>query len=120
MRALVASTCAELLRLRRWPTLWVLAGVWITLNLTFVYVFNYIAFRSGESSTVTEGVPAEALLASVLPSAVPQSLVQGMPMFGGAILMILGALAVGSGYGWGTWKSVFSQGPAGWPRSAAP
>jgi ABC-2 type transport system permease protein len=43
-------------------------------------------------------------------------LVQGMPMFGGAILMILGALAAGSGYGWGTWKTVLTQGPG---RSAA-
>ena len=37
-------------------------------------------------------------------------------MFGGAIVMILGALAVGSGYGWGTWKTVFTQGPS---RAAA-
>jgi len=35
-----------------------------------------------------------------------------MPMFGGAIVMILGALAVGSGYGWGTWKTVYTQGPS--------
>lgn len=111
MSALAASTRAELLRLRRWPVLWVLIGVWITLNLTFVYVFNYIAYRSGKTSTVTEGVPPEALLADILPSAVPLSLIQGMPMFGGAILMILGALAVGSGYGWGTWKTVLTQGP---------
>jgi ABC-type transport system involved in multi-copper enzyme maturation permease subunit len=26
-------------------------------------------------------------------------------------MMILGALAVGSGYGWGTWKTVFTTGP---------
>ena len=37
-------------------------------------------------------------------------------MFGGAIVMILGALAVGSGYGWGTWKTVYTQGPS---RAAA-
>ena len=34
-------------------------------------------------------------------------------MFGGALVLILGALAVGSGYGWGTWKTVFTQGPSG-------
>lgn len=116
MNGLVNSTRAELLRLRRWPALWVLVGVWVTMNLTFGYVFNYIAYRTGDTSTVTEGVPLEALLADVLPSALPQTLVQGMPMFGGAILMILGALAVGSGYGWGTWKTVFTQGPG---RAAA-
>ena len=47
----------------------------------------------------------------MLPAAIPDVLVQGMPMFGGAIVLILGALAVGSGYGWGTWKTVLTQGP---------
>jgi len=111
MSALAASTRAELLRLRRWPVLWVLVGVWVALNLTFVYVLNYVAYRTGDTSTATEGVPPEELLAEVLPAAVPLSMVQGMPVFGGAILMILGALAVGSGYGWGTWKTVLTQGP---------
>jgi hypothetical protein len=39
------------------------------------------------------------------------TLVQGMPMFGGALVLIMGALIVGSGYGWGTWKTVFTTGP---------
>jgi hypothetical protein len=34
-----------------------------------------------------------------------------MPMFGGALLLIMGALVVGSGYGWGTWKTIFTMGP---------
>jgi hypothetical protein len=38
-------------------------------------------------------------------------MVQGMPMFGGALVLILGALAVGSGHGWGTWKTVLTTGP---------
>lgn len=116
MSALVASTRAELLRLRRWPTLWVLLGVWFLLNLSFVYVFNYVAYRTGDPSGPNEGVPAASLLADVLPAGVPDGLVQGMPLFGGAIAMILGALAVGSGYGWGTWKTALTQGPG---RAAA-
>ena len=111
MNGLMKSTRAELLRLRRWPALWVLVGVWLTMNLTFGYIFNYIAYRTGDSSNVNEGIPPEALLADLLPSALPEVLVQGMPMFGGAILLILGAVAVGSGYGWGTWKTVLTQGP---------
>jgi ABC-2 type transport system permease protein len=35
-----------------------------------------------------------------------------MPMFGGALMLVLGALVAGNGYGWGTWKTVFTQGPA--------
>jgi hypothetical protein len=39
-------------------------------------------------------------------------LIQGMPMFGGALMMVLGAIVAGNGYGWGTWKTVFTQGPS--------
>jgi ABC-type transport system involved in multi-copper enzyme maturation permease subunit len=116
MTALLRSTRAELLRIGRWPALWVLTGTWLTLNVLFVYVFDYVAYLTGDSSGPTSGVPTDELLAGVLPAAVPTSLVQGMPVFGGAILMILGALAAGSGYGWGTWKTTLTQGPG---RAAA-
>ena len=110
MTTLTATTRAELLRLRRWPTLWVLLGVWTALSLTFSFVFPYLAYRSGDPDAF-QGGPSEQLLTSMLPPAVPQVLVGGTPMFGGAIVMILGALAAGSGFGWGTWKTVFTQGP---------
>ena len=77
----------------------------------FGYVFDYIGYRTGEQLRVSDGVPRARCWPSLLPAAIPDVLVQGMPMFGGAIMMILGALAVGSGYGWGTWKTVFTQGP---------
>jgi ABC-type transport system involved in multi-copper enzyme maturation permease subunit len=32
-------------------------------------------------------------------------------MFGSALVLILAALATGSGYGWNTWRTVFTQGP---------
>jgi hypothetical protein len=51
------------------------------------------------------------LLADLLPEAIPRIYTGGLPMFGGAIMMILGALAAGSGFGWGTWKTVLTQGP---------
>jgi hypothetical protein len=54
---------------------------------------------------------ATSLLADLLPANAPHVLIQGTPMFGGALVMIMGALAVGSGYGWGTWKTVLTQGP---------
>ena len=49
-RALWASVRAEMLRLRMWPAVWVLAGVWLALNLTFAYVFDYIAYTTGSGS----------------------------------------------------------------------
>jgi ABC-2 type transport system permease protein len=111
---MTASVRAELMRLGRWPTTWVLCGTWLVLNLTFGYLFNYLSYRSedggGFANQVSEG-SAAALLGEMMPERVPVTMVQGLPMFGGALMLILGAVAVGSGYGWGTWKTVFTTGP---------
>ncbi|MEC3955477.1 ABC transporter permease [Nocardia sp. CDC153] len=112
MRDLLASTRAELLRLRRWPAYWVVLGTWILLNLTFAYLFNYLAFSTGSSTRMSNGLPREELLRQMLPAAVPEVFTQGMAMFGGALMLVLGALAVGSGYGWGSWKTALTQGPS--------
>ncbi|MFC9786682.1 ABC transporter permease subunit [Rhodococcus sp. NPDC127528] len=111
MNTLSASFRAELLRLRKWPSLWVLSAAWLLLDLTFVYVFNYLTYRSGGGTGFGAAVPRSVLLARMLPGAVPEVLTQGMAMFGGALILTLGALAAGSGYGWGTWKTVLTQGP---------
>ncbi|MFI9505870.1 ABC transporter permease subunit [Nocardia sp. NPDC052566] len=111
-RDLFASTRAELLRLRKWPAFWTVLGSWVVLNLVFAYLFNYLAYTSGQSSRMSNGLPKDALLQQMLPAAVPEVFTQGMAMFGGALMLILGALVVGSGFGWGTWKTVFTQGPS--------
>ncbi|MEU4706506.1 ABC transporter permease [Nocardia salmonicida] len=111
-RDLTASVRAEAVRLGRWPAFWIVLGTWILLNLTFAYLFNYLAYASGESGAMSDGLPREVLLGQLVPAAVPEVFTQGMSMFGGALVLILGALAVGSGYGWGTWKTVFTQGPS--------
>ncbi len=110
-RDLTASIRAEALRLGRWPAFWIILGVWILLNLTFAYLFNYLGYTSSEGGALVEGVPREVVLGQLLPAAVPEVFTQGMAMFGGALMLVLGALATGSGYGWGTWKTVFTQGP---------
>jgi ABC-2 type transport system permease protein len=108
----LASANAELLRLRKWPAVWVTIGAWLALTAMFGYLFNYVSYTSGSTSFANEGVSPESLLAEILPANVDHVLLQGMPMFGGALMMVLGAIAAGNGYGWGTWKTVFTQGPS--------
>jgi ABC-type transport system involved in multi-copper enzyme maturation permease subunit len=112
---MIASMRAELVRLGRWPTVWVLCGTWLLLNLVFGYLFSYLSYRSGDgggfAEQVADAATARVLLAQMMPDRAPVVMVQGLPMFGGALLMILGAVTVGSGYGWGTWKTVFTTGP---------
>jgi ABC-2 type transport system permease protein len=111
MTALMLSTRAELLRLRKWSATWVVLGAWVSLALLFGYVFDYVAYKTGNSMGDATVTKAE-LLHDLMPVSMPDVLVRGMPMFGGALIMVLGALVAGGGYGWGTWKTVFTQGPS--------
>jgi ABC-type transport system involved in multi-copper enzyme maturation permease subunit len=110
--ATMASTNAELLRLRKWPAVWITIGAWMALTTMFGYLFNYLSYKTGDTSFSNEGETSQSLLAEILPANIPHVFVQGMPMFGGALMMLLGAIVAGNGYGWGTWKTVFTQGPS--------
>lgn len=112
MNALIASTRADVLRLRKWPAVWVTIGAWLALSLMFGYLFPYLSYTSGDDNFASEGATTASLLAEMMPANVPSVFVQGMPMFGGALMMVLGAIVAGNGYGWGTWKTVFTQGPS--------
>ncbi|WP_350247344.1 ABC transporter permease [Rhodococcus sp. D-6] len=104
------SLRAELYRLRSWPAMWTTVGTWFLLAMVFGYVFPYVSYTTGTAGSSTEGEPSEALLCSVLPESIPDVLVQGTPLFGGALVLVLGALIAGNGYSWGTWKTVFTHG----------
>jgi hypothetical protein len=108
---MIRSLRAELIRLGRWPVTWVLCGAWFALNLAFGYLLNYLAYRSddglGFAADASSPDRARAVLAQMMPDGVPVTMVKELPLGGGALVLILGALAIGSGYGWGTWKTVF-------------
>ncbi|HWM74187.1 MAG TPA: ABC transporter permease [Nocardioides sp.] len=112
MNDLMNSTRAELLRLRKWPAVWVTLGAWLGLALMFGYLFSYLSYKTGDNSFSDEGATQASLLNNMMPISLPDVLLQGMPMFGGALMMVLGAIVAGNGYGWGTWKTVFTQGPS--------
>jgi ABC-type transport system involved in multi-copper enzyme maturation permease subunit len=112
MNDLINSTRAELLRLRKWPAVWITIGAWAAMALMFGYLFNYIAYKTGDDSFSNEGESPAQLLHDLLPASMPDVLVQGLPLWGGALAMVLGAIVAGNGYGWGTWKTTFTQGPS--------
>jgi ABC-type transport system involved in multi-copper enzyme maturation permease subunit len=93
---------AELLMIRKRASTWILLAIWTALALTFAYVVPYIQYTndSGRRS-----------LADLLPESLVGALLAGFPFFGGVLALMLGVLAVGSEYGWGTLKTLFTQGP---------
>lgn len=103
---------ADMFRVRRWTATWVLAATWLLLDALFGYVFNWISYSSGSTNFSNKGATRADLLATILPSALAHDLPQGMPLFGGALMMVLGAIIAANGHGWGTWKTVFTQGPS--------
>jgi ABC-2 type transport system permease protein len=107
LRNLIA---ADVLALRKRPSTWTLLGVWITMTLLFGYVLPYVSYSGGETSFGGDGaLPREAVLLSLLPDRLVSTSTQGMPVFGGAIALIFGALLVGSPYGWGVVKTAYTQ-----------
>ena len=99
---MMGGISAELLALRKRASTWILLAVWTTLALVFAYAVPYASYLSDSG-----GQP----LAELLPERLVGSLMGGFPFFGGVIALMLGVLAFGSEYGWGTLKTLFTQRP---------
>lgn len=98
---------AEMIKLVKRPANWLLLAVALLLALLFTYVIPYAGYKGG-----TGGPTADRGLADVLPANLVGNSIGGLPVFLGAIMVILGVLAVGGEYGWNTWKTVLAQRPS--------
>lgn len=136
-----ASFSAEILKLRKRPSTWILALVLVTVVLLFGYLLNYSFVANPPPPPEdlppppsSEEVPPEAQqaqeeemqaqfqadqdaffeeqLRALLPEKVLSNLFGGgLLSIGSAVAITFGALAAGSEYGWGTLKTVLSQRP---------
>jgi ABC-type transport system involved in multi-copper enzyme maturation permease subunit len=96
------SIAAELLVARKRASTWILLTIWTLLALVFAYVVPYVQYLNGSG---------RAGLDDLLPQNLVEQLMAGFPFFGGVLALQLGVLAVGSEYGWGTLKTLFTQRP---------
>ncbi|WP_020666663.1 ABC transporter permease subunit [Amycolatopsis nigrescens] len=102
------STRAELAKLVRRPSNWFLLGISVALGLAFTYLVPLAGAAGGNSA-----VPgSDRGVSAVLPERLVGNSIGGLPVFLGAILLVVGVLVVGVEYGWGTWKTVLTQGPS--------
>ena len=102
---------AELLKLGKRPATWIVVGIWLALNLTFAYLLPYLSYRTGTPTGPDGAAPPAQLLAEVLPANLVTNVLGGYPLFGGAQVLILGALITGSEYGYGTLTTLLTQRP---------
>lgn len=99
---MIGSIGAELLILRKRASTWVLLAIWIALAVFFAYVLPYATGEDGNRPTQ---------IADLLPERLTGTLIGGYPFFGGAIALILAVMTIGGEFGWGTWKTLFTQRP---------
>lgn len=106
------SFTAEFLKLRKRPATWVLALIFAFVLGLFGYLFNYLFIvNAPEQGGAPQGFE-EGMLQYLLPESVLVNVLgTGFAGFGGALVLILGALAVGSEYGWETFKVTLTQKP---------
>jgi ABC-2 type transport system permease protein len=98
------SVAAELLVLRKRAAAWILLAIWIALAMFFAYLLPYVTYSNNSGGRT-------ASLTDLLPQRLVGNLIGGFPFYGGAIALMLGVLIVGSEYGWGTFKTLFTQRP---------
>jgi ABC-2 type transport system permease protein len=108
---MLASYRSELVKLLRWPAMWILAAVLLVLSQVFGYLIPYVAYRSGGGGGFAAGESPAQLLADVLPDRLIPNTLGGFPVFAGAIALIIGGLVVAGEYGWGTLKTILTQRP---------
>jgi ABC-2 type transport system permease protein len=99
---MTGSVAAELLVAGKRTSTWVLLALWTLLALVFAYVVPYAGYLNDASSQS---------LTDVLPERLVGTLMVGFPFFGGVFALMLGVLAFGSEFGFGTVKTLFTQGP---------
>jgi ABC-2 type transport system permease protein len=104
---MTGSISAELLLLRRRRSTWILLGLWAALAMFFSYLLPYVEYRNGDIG----GGPGQTPLEELLPDQLAGHLSGGFPFFGGVFALMLGVLALGSEYGWGTLRTVLVQRP---------
>src|SRR5690349_23243698 len=98
---------AEALKLGRRPAIWALQAIALGLSLTFTYLIPYAGYAGG-----TDGPRADRGLAALLPDQLVGNSIGGLPVFLGALMLILGVLAVGSEYAWATGRQALPRVPA--------
>ncbi|MFU8874102.1 ABC transporter permease subunit [Micromonospora sp. SL4-19] len=107
---MMASVRAAWFADRRRPAVWAVTATWTILALAFGIGIPYLVHLS-LAGDPKEAEAAESLLAAVLPGQLVPTGIGLFPLFGGAIVVILGALVVGNEYRWGTWNLLFTQRP---------
>ncbi|MHB0915867.1 MAG: hypothetical protein ACYC5A_08385 [Thermoleophilia bacterium] len=105
-RLFLKSVTAELLLIRRRAAYWIILAVYAVTGMLFSYVFPYLIYRDAIDGPHTA---ARIALTILLPSNLVKYSLTGFPFYAGIMVFIVGVLAVGSEYNWGTFTNTLVQ-----------
>ncbi|HVH65118.1 MAG TPA: hypothetical protein VM674_03715 [Candidatus Acidoferrum sp.] len=110
---MINSIKAEWRKLIRRPAIWWLGG-FILAIVPIVYTFSWIQYNSPNFHP-DAGATLAQLKAQLYPANFAAMMASGLGFIGGALMLVMGALTVGSEYGWTTFKTVYTQRPGRLP-----
>src|SRR4051812_21695832 len=103
-----ASFSAEMAKLIRRPAIWIIVGIWILLNVAFGVVIPDLIYTYAHGMNASD---RQDLVNSMVPRGFLGNAIGSLPLFGGALVIILGAMIFGSEFGWGTFPTNFIRRP---------
>jgi ABC-type transport system involved in multi-copper enzyme maturation permease subunit len=110
----LGSLGAELFKLRKRWSVRILTGIFVLLVILLTYLLPYVIYRNPPpnfSSSLPRGVSVDDLVMALYPPNFFRVALSSGTGLGSAIAIILGVLAQGSEYGWGTLKTIYTQRP---------
>ncbi|MFI7606240.1 ABC transporter permease [Micromonospora sp. NPDC049366] len=107
---MIASVRAAWFADRKRPAVWTVTLTWTALALAFGVGVPYLVHLA-LAGDPEQAEASATLLDTVLPGQLVTTGIGLFPLFGGAIVVILGALVIGNEYRWGTLNLIFTQRP---------
>lgn len=111
---MIGAIRAEWLKAGKRPAVYVLLAVLLAVLVLLFYLLFWYLFTY-RADAILRGTPPgtrpENLKQLLYPQHFLQQMLSAARQVGGPICLILGVQMAGSDYGWGTWKTVFTQRP---------
>ena len=101
------TVAAEMIRFRRRPLAWVVGITWSLQVLLFAYMTPLLI-----AVLTLHGSARTAVLSELVPAHLDFTTASSFPLFGGAVMLILGAFVTGTEFRWRTWATILTQQPA--------
>lgn len=109
---MISAVRGELFAARRRPGMWIISSLWIVLAVLFAMIIPLIVYHAVADSPSYTPAERTDLIAGALPDHIVSSAVSLYPLFGSAMMLILGTVLVGGEYRWGTFGTLLTQGPS--------